>query len=70
MSEVTFENLVRTEHEIRIDVVIGTSRELLWFEFSEAVPLSNSKLAHTLAAIVGTHFDGITFKWLFAFRSA
>lgn len=63
MSEVTFENLVRTEHEIRIDVVIGTSRELLWFEFSEAVPLSNSKLAHTLAAIVGTHFDGITFKF-------
>ena len=63
MREVSFQNLYRTEHEIRLDVVIGTQRESLWFEFSEPAPLSNSNLAHALAAIVGTHFDHIAFEF-------
>ncbi|WP_099299033.1 DUF6395 domain-containing protein [Corynebacterium dentalis] len=63
MREVSFENLLRTEHEIRLDVVIGTQKEPLWFEFSEPAPLSNSNLAHALAAIVGTHFDHIRFDF-------
>ncbi|MBF0580791.1 hypothetical protein [Corynebacterium sp. ED61] len=63
MREVSFENLLRTEHEIRLDVLIGTQKESLWFEFSEPAPLSNSNLAHALAAIVGTHFDHIRFDF-------
>lgn len=63
MSEISFKNLRRTDYRVDILVATDTEEEPLFFEFSDPAPLSNSNLAHALAAIVGSHFDIIRYDF-------
>lgn len=62
-STIVFTNLSIQANRIDVDVVSADDRYHLWFEFSQDVPLSCSKIAIAFSTLCGSKYDTVKFDF-------